>query len=174
MFSLDEDDVALETFDGSAPTALEDPALLDTAAIMFTSGTTSTPKGVVITQANYAFGGRNHGCRRRFGSRRPPVGGIATLPRQCPVLLLRLRHCGGRQRRADKQVFASRFTAQAARHAATHASLFAAPMRMILARGALVARPQVAPRLVYPEHDPASSIGRSARFSGAGRGSSTA
>jgi crotonobetaine/carnitine-CoA ligase len=31
---------------------------------------------------------------------------------------------------------ASRFTAQAARHAATHASLFAAPMRMILARGA--------------------------------------
>ncbi len=31
---------------------------------------------------------------------------------------------------------ASRFLAQAARHCATHASLFAAPMRMILARGA--------------------------------------
>jgi crotonobetaine/carnitine-CoA ligase len=29
---------------------------------------------------------------------------------------------------------ASRFTAQAARHQATHASLFAAPIRMILAR----------------------------------------
>jgi carnitine-CoA ligase len=136
MFSLDEDDVALEMFDGSAPTALEDPALLDTAAIMFTSGTTSTPKGVVITQANYAFAGEIMAAAADLG------------PDDRQLVVLPLFHANAQYYSFASAIAvgasvalmsgfsASRFTAQAARHAATHASLFAAPMRMILARGA--------------------------------------
>ncbi len=33
------------------------PGATDVAAVMFTSGTTAAPKGVVVTQANYAFAG---------------------------------------------------------------------------------------------------------------------
>lgn len=136
MFSLDEDDVALETFDGSAPTALEDPAPLDTAAIMFTSGTTSTPKGVVITQANYAFAGEIMAAAADLG------------PDDRQLVVLPLFHANAQYYSFASAIAvgasvalmsgfsASRFTAQAARHAATHASLFGAPMRMILARGA--------------------------------------
>ncbi len=136
MFSLDEDDVALEMFDGSAPTALEDPALLDTAAIMFTSGTTSTPKGVVITQANYAFAGEIMAAAADLG------------PDDRQLVVLPLFHANAQYYSFASAIAvgasvalmsgfsASRFTAQAAQHAATHASLFAAPMRMILARGA--------------------------------------
>ncbi len=63
VFAVDEDDVELATLAGAgageAPAAggLGAPSPDTTAAIMFTSGTTSAPKGVVITQANYAFAG---------------------------------------------------------------------------------------------------------------------
>lgn len=52
------DDVDLDVLRGAPLGATEDPAPESDAVVMFTSGTTSAPKGVVLTQAGYAFAGR--------------------------------------------------------------------------------------------------------------------
>ncbi|KJR08194.1 class I adenylate-forming enzyme family protein [Gordonia sihwensis] len=114
----------------------------DRLAVMFTSGTTSEPKGVVLTQANYAHVGRT-------------MADLAQLrPHHRWYVCLPLFHAN-----AQYYCFASaiatgasvaltaRFTASRWPHEvdelqATHASLFAAPIRMILAR-----RRDDAPRL---------------------------
>jgi carnitine-CoA ligase len=106
------------------------------AAVMFTSGTTSAPKGVVVTQANYAFAGDVMAA----------AAGLSSSDRQ--LVVLPLFHANAQYYSFAAAISvgasvalmhafsASAFLAQAARHEATHASLFAAPMRMILARGA--------------------------------------
>ena len=106
------------------------------AAVMFTSGTTSAPKGVVVTQANYAFTGEVMAAAAEvraddrllvvlplFHANAQYYSFTAAIARGASVALMHA-------------FSASRFLEQAARHGATHASLFAAPMRMILARGA--------------------------------------
>jgi crotonobetaine/carnitine-CoA ligase len=108
----------------------------DRLAVMFTSGTTSAPKGVEVTQANYAFAG-------------DVMAAAAALRRDDrQLVVLPLFHANAQYYSFASAVSAgasvalvhafsaSRFLEQAARHEATHASLFAAPMRMILARGA--------------------------------------
>ena len=102
---------------------------------MFTSGTTGRPKGVEITQANYAFA----------GTAMAAAAGLEPDDRQ--IVVLPLFHANAqyysfasaiarrRCRGAVRTFSASRFVEQAARHEATHASLFAGPIRMILARG---------------------------------------
>lgn len=106
------------------------------AAVLFTSGTTSTPKGVVITQANFAFVADVMAAAARLG------------PRDRFLVVLPLFHANaqyycfapaiavGASVALVSAFSASRFFAQAVRHEATHVSLFAAPIRMILARGA--------------------------------------
>ena len=110
----------------------------DRAAVMFTSGTTGRPKGVEITQANYAF------CGQTMAER----ADLAPDDRQ--LVVLPLFHANAQYYSFASAIWtgasvalmpafsASGFLAQAARHQATCASLFAAPMRMILARGTLV------------------------------------
>lgn len=111
------------------------PRPAQTAAIMFTSGTTGRPKGVVITQANYAFA----------GSTMAAASGLTVDDRQ--LVVLPMFHANAQYYSFASAIAvgagvalmhtfsASGFVAQAARHRATHASLFAGPMRMILARG---------------------------------------
>jgi carnitine-CoA ligase len=108
----------------------------DSAAIMFTSGTTGRPKGVVVTQANYAFAGDTMAAACQLGSD------------DCQLVVLPLFHANAQYYSFASAIAvgasvalmhsfsASRFVDQAARHGATHASLFAGPIRMILARGA--------------------------------------
>jgi carnitine-CoA ligase len=115
---------------------LRRPGPGDRAAVMFTSGTTSTPKGVQVTQANYAFAGDVMAA----------AAALTTAHRQLVVLPLFHANaqyysfasaiCAGASVALTPRFSASRFMEQAVRHRVTHASLFAAPMRMILARGA--------------------------------------
>lgn len=119
----------------TVPDAIE-PAATDLAAVMFTSGTTSQPKGVEITQANYAFA----------GSTMAAAAGLTAHDRQ--LVVLPLFHANAQYYSFAAAIavgasvalihsFSARgFVRQAARHRATHASLFASPIRMILARGA--------------------------------------
>ena len=110
----------------------------DRAAVMFTSGTTGRPKGVEITQANYAFCGQTMAERAELA------------PDDRQLVVLPLFHANAQYYSFASAIWtgasvalipafsASGFLTQAVRHQATCASLFAAPMRMILARGAAV------------------------------------
>ncbi|WP_166459353.1 class I adenylate-forming enzyme family protein [Amycolatopsis pithecellobii] len=109
-------------------------APLDKLALMFTSGTTSEPKIVELTQANYAFAGDVMAAASglRAGSRF--------------LVVLPLFHANAQYYSVAAAISvgatvvlagsfsASRFLRQAEQLRATHASLFAAPIRMILAR----------------------------------------
>jgi crotonobetaine/carnitine-CoA ligase len=89
-----------------------------------------------VTQANYAFAGDVMAAAAALG------------PADRQLVVLPLFHANAQYYSFASAISAAasvalvhtfsatRFLAQAARHRATHASLFAAPMRMILARGA--------------------------------------
>ncbi len=136
IVEIDEADCTLELFGQGSFSAWPTAELLDRAAVMFTSGTTGAPKGVEVSQANYAFAGA-------------AMAGAASLaPDDRQLVVLPLFHANAQYYSFASAIWvgasvalmptfsASGFLAQAARHRATHASLFAAPIRMILARGA--------------------------------------
>jgi len=135
VVEIDETDVGFEPFMSDTAPGWPEPALTDLAAVMFTSGTTGRPKGVEITQANYAFAGKTMA----------DAVDLTASDRQ--LVVLPLFHANAQYYSFASAIWAgasvalmhtfsaSGFVAQAARYGATCASLFAAPIRMILARG---------------------------------------
>ncbi|HEY4609724.1 MAG TPA: AMP-binding protein, partial [Ilumatobacteraceae bacterium] len=133
--AFDEADTELAQLDTRQHADWPQLAPRDRAAVMFTSGTTGRPKGVEITQANYAFAGKVMAA----------AAGLQSQHRQ--LVVLPLFHANAQYYSFAAAIWtgasvvlmhtfsASGFLTQAARHQATHASLFAAPIRMILARG---------------------------------------
>ena len=122
---------------GSSPTpARPEIGIRDTAAVMFTSGTTGRPKGVEITQANYAFCGKIMAARAGFGPGHRLLVVLPLFHGNAQYYSFAAAIWSGSAIVLQPAFSASRFCAQAAAGRATAASLFAAPMRMILARGA--------------------------------------
>ncbi|HMD24733.1 MAG TPA: AMP-binding protein, partial [Streptosporangiaceae bacterium] len=136
----DEADALPARADRARPTPVPGPsdssrrADTRTAAILYTSGTTSRPKGVLVTHANYLA----------VGTAMADHLGIAEHDRW--LIALPLFHANAQYYctmsalvAGASIVLAARFSAsgwarQAAEHGATLGSLFAAPIRMILAQ----------------------------------------
>ncbi len=135
VMEIDEADVDLAAF-GSVEYA-DWPELepTDRAAVMFTSGTTGRPKGVEITQANYAFAGRTMAAAASLGPDDRHIVALPLFHANAQYYSFASAIWAGASVALMPTFSASGFLAQCARHQATCASLFAAPLRMILARG---------------------------------------
>src|SRR6266436_1075760 len=106
----------------------------DEISMQYTSGTTSKPKGVLLSHANYLYGGEVMAKAMRVGPGDrhlvvlPLFHAGAQLHAVLPMLL-----CGGSLALMER-FSASRFVEQTIRYDATLAALFAAPIRMLLAQ----------------------------------------
>ena len=110
------------------------PGPTDDAAILYTSGTTARPKGVLVTHANYLYAGRTvaNAVRLTRDDRHlvvmPFFHGNAQYYSTMSTLV------AGASMAMMARFSASRYFDQAIAHRCTASSLFAAPIRMLLAQ----------------------------------------
>jgi carnitine-CoA ligase len=114
--------------------AAQDP--LAVLGVLYTSGTTSRPKGVLVTNANYLYVGESVAEYLRL---RPEDRGLIVLPMfhgNAQYYSTMSSLVTGASLGLAPKFSASRWSEQARALGATWASLFAAPIRMILAQEA--------------------------------------
>ncbi|WP_425839309.1 class I adenylate-forming enzyme family protein [Streptomyces fractus] len=141
VLALAEDASDVAAGDGplSCPNPVTSPAPVrpeDRMAVMFTSGTTSEPKGVDLTQANYAHVAT---VMAEAAQLRPHHRWHVTLPlfhANAQYYCFAPAIAVGASVALSATFSASRWLRHARELEVTHASLFAAPIRMILARTA--------------------------------------
>jgi crotonobetaine/carnitine-CoA ligase len=141
VVEIDEADTTLGVFGTDAFTAWPEVELRQRAAVMFTSGTTGRPKGVEISQANYAFAGATMAAAAGLEAQHRQLVVLPMFHANAQFYSFASAIAVGASVAMMHTFSASRFLAQAAHHEATHASLFAAPIRMILSRGTAPDRP---------------------------------
>ena len=124
---LEERLTAAERFDGSGPSDR------DPAAILYTSGTTSRPKGVIVTNANYIHAGEVVAEHLRVTSEDRWLIVLPLFHANAQYYSTMSALVTGASVAVMDRFSASRWGEQARRNRATLASLFAAPIRMILA-----------------------------------------
>ena len=145
----------------------------DRLAVMFTSGTTSEPKGVVLTQHNYAHVADTMSA---IVGLRPEHRWLVTLPlfhANAQYYCIAPAIAVGASVALTSAFSASQWLRQARDLSATHASLFAAPIRMILARRRPTRRPCGWSTSGSPRTSARSTMPSSRRWPAAARGSST-
>ena len=140
VIEIDEADATFAPFPAAGFTSWANPKPTDLAAVMFTSGTTGRPKGVSVTQANYAFAGRVMAHAANLSAEDRQLVVLPLFHANAQYYSFASAIWAGASVALMHTFSASGFLPQAARHQATCASLFAAPLRMILARGGPIER----------------------------------
>jgi crotonobetaine/carnitine-CoA ligase len=110
------------------------PQSSDSVAILYTSGTTAKPKGVVVTNANYVYAGETVAKAIRLG---PDDRHLVVLPLfhgNAQYYSTMSALVTGASMVLTPRFSASRYFDLAIAHRCTVGSLFAAPMRMLLAQ----------------------------------------
>ena len=110
------------------------PGPTDDAAILYTSGTTARPKGVLVTHANYLYAGRTVASHIRLTRDDRHLVVLPFFHGNAQYYSTMSTLVAGASMAMTARFSASRYFDLAIAHGCTASSLFAAPIRMLLAQ----------------------------------------